>query len=138
MDSWLKQRSAAVLLHISSLPGPFAKGVLGPEAREFIDLLAEAGYKIWQFLPLGPTHDHGSPYESLSSFAGNPDFLDLRQCVDSGWLGGIRQDQTHAEQRQLASQGFWQSVANNAELAASVALFEQAHQDWLKDFALFK
>ena len=78
LNHWIDRRRSGVLLHISSLPGPFQRGVLGEEARAFIDTIADAGFSVWQFLPLGPTHGHGSPYESLSSSAGNPEFLDLR------------------------------------------------------------
>ncbi len=61
MNHWIDHRRSGVLLHISSLPGPFPGGVLGEEARAFIDIIADAGFSVWQFLPLGPTHGHGSP-----------------------------------------------------------------------------
>jgi 4-alpha-glucanotransferase len=67
-------RRAGVLLHVTSLPG---SGRLGPAAYEFVDFLAEAGCTVWQVLPLVPVHDgDGSPYNSLSSMAGNPDLID--------------------------------------------------------------
>jgi 4-alpha-glucanotransferase len=131
-----------VLLHISSLPGPFHQGVLGDEAHDFIDQLSDAGFSVWQFLPLGPTHGHGSPYESLSSFAGNPNFLDLRECVSHGWLDAARllaaeSPEAHAGLRQEAAQGFWLQVKRDPELASAVRAFRRTHAWWLDDFALF-
>src|SRR5687768_3062876 len=65
-------RSAGILLHPTSLPGPNGIGELGNEAHRFVDVLAEAGVKIWQVLPLGPTGLGDSPYQTFSAFAGNP------------------------------------------------------------------
>lgn len=142
MSSWINRRSAAVLLHITSLPGPFHKGVLGEEAFTFIDRIAAAGFSVWQFLPLGPTHGHGSPYESLSSFAGNPELLDLRDFVSHGWLditdlAGPHTAASHASLRARASHLFWQQVATDESLRRAVELFEQHHISWLEDYALF-
>ncbi len=137
MTSWLDRRRSAVLLHLTSLPGPFDKGVLGEEARLFIDRMATAGFSVWQFLPLGPTHAHGSPYESLSSFAGNPDLLDMRECVKFGWLRADALLDSHVEQCRQAAIGFWRHVEREPELAQAVSAFKQAHADWLDDYALF-
>ena len=143
MSPWIDRRRAAVLLHISSLPGPFHCGVLGDEALTFIDQISAAGFSVWQFLPLGPTHGHGSPYESLSAFAGNPNFLDLRECVTCGWLdkkhlqaadGG---QASHVALRQEAARGFHLQVENDRELAAAVRAFQRNHAWWLNDFTLF-
>ena len=65
-------RASGILLHPTSLPGPFGIGDLGPAALRFLDWLAEAGQRLWQVLPLGPTGYGDSPYASFSSFAGNP------------------------------------------------------------------
>ena len=65
-------RSAGILLHPTSLPGPNGIGELGPEAHRFLDFLAGAGVTLWQVLPLGPTGYGDSPYQCFSSFAGNP------------------------------------------------------------------
>jgi len=142
MVSWIDRRKSAVLLHITSLPGPFHKGVLGKEALAFIDALAAADFSIWQFLPLGPTHGHGSPYESLSSFAGNPDLLDLRDFVTKGWLDNADLDDEltadrHRALRAKASQCFWQQMATDAQLNQDVQSFEQHHRSWLEDYTLF-
>ena len=65
-------RSAGVLLHPSSLPGPFGVGDFGPAALDWVDTLAAAGQSWWQILPLGPTGAGDSPYQCFSAFAGNP------------------------------------------------------------------
>jgi len=65
-------RSSGILLHPTSLPGPFGIGDLGGEAYQFLDLLTEMGQSLWQVLPLGPTGFGDSPYASFSAFAGNP------------------------------------------------------------------
>jgi len=142
MNQWIDRRRSAVLLHITSLPGPFHKGVLGEEARSFINDLIASGFSVWQFLPLGPTHGHGSPYESLSTFAGNPELIDLRDCVTHGWLDAscLQNCSTaseHAHLRARASKTFWDNIENNAGLKQSVAVFRQANACWLDDYALF-
>jgi 4-alpha-glucanotransferase len=70
------QRRAGVLLHPSSLPGPNQCGVLGDDARRFIDLIAAAGFSVWQVLPLGPVDASHSPYLLKSVNAGNPELID--------------------------------------------------------------
>ena len=70
-------RSAGILLHPTSLPGPNGIGELGPDAFRFADTLAAAGMKLWQMLPLGPTGYGDSPYQCLTAFAGNPLLIHL-------------------------------------------------------------
>ena len=142
MKPWIDQRRAAVLLHITSLPGPFHKGVLGQEAFDFIDSLRSGGFTVWQFLPLGPTHGHGSPYESLSTFAGNPELIDLRQCVTLGWLDAAdlteKMDASaHAKLRQKAGEKFWASIAKQPALKKEIAAFQKQQAYWLDDYSLF-
>lgn len=80
------KRSAGVLLHISSLPSPYGIGTLGKEAFRFVDWLKRAGQTRWQMLPLTPTSYGDSPYQSPSSFAGNPYFIDLDILKEQGLL----------------------------------------------------
>ena len=82
-------RSSGVLLHISSLPGRFGIGDLGPNAYRFADFLAETGQRIWQVLPLVPVGHGNSPYSSPSTFAGNPLFLSPDLLVEAGLLSDI-------------------------------------------------
>jgi 4-alpha-glucanotransferase len=85
-SSWLSTRASGVLAPIASLPGAFGIGNLGPGARAFVDFLAQAGFKYWQICPAGPTGFGDSPYQSFSSFAGNPYFIDLEELLDAGLL----------------------------------------------------
>ena len=82
----LDKRRAGILLHPTSLPGPYGSGVLGVDAYRFVDFLNDYGFSVWQTLPLGPTHGDGSPYQSQSVHAGNPGLIDLQWLVDKGWL----------------------------------------------------
>ena len=79
-------RSAGILMPISSLPSPYGIGTFGQAAYDYADFLAAAGQKYWQLLPLGPTSYGDSPYQSFSSFAGNPYFIDLDMLIEDGLL----------------------------------------------------
>ena len=71
---------------VSSLPSEYGIGSFSKEAYEFVDFLESAGQKLWQILPLGPTGYGDSPYQSFSTFAGNPYFIDLESLVEEGWI----------------------------------------------------
>jgi 4-alpha-glucanotransferase len=79
-------RSSGILLHITSLPGNFGIGDVGPESRWFVDALAEAKQKLWCILPVGPTGPENSPYQSRSAFAGNPLLISPHELVEEGYL----------------------------------------------------
>ena len=80
------KRSSGILLPISSLPSPYGIGTFGKAAYDFADFLKAAGQKYWQVLPLGPTSYGDSPYQSFSTFAGNPYFIDLDTLIEEGLL----------------------------------------------------
>lgn len=80
------KRASGILLHLTSLPGRFGIGDLGPESRWFADALAAAGQKLWCILPLGPTGPENSPYQSRSAFAGNPLLISPEELVDQGYF----------------------------------------------------
>ncbi len=82
----LNERASGVLMHISSLPSPFGIGTFGKSAYKFADLLKKADQKYWQILPLGHTSFGDSPYQSFSTFAGNPYFIDLEILSNEGFL----------------------------------------------------
>jgi len=84
--AWMGPRAAGILLHPTSLPGPFGIGDLGPSLDRFLDWMAAAGQTIWQVLPLGPTSLANSPYGCASAFAGNPLLVSPELLVAEGLL----------------------------------------------------
>ena len=82
----MADRTSGILLHVSSLPSPYGIGTLGKAAYAFADFLAAAGQTYWQVLPMGPTSYGDSPYQSFSTFAGNPYFIDLELLAQDGLL----------------------------------------------------
>jgi len=141
-------RGSGVLLHVSSLPGPFGSGDLGGGARDFVDFLAAGGQGCWQVLPLGPTCDFfaDSPYMSFSAFAGNPLFIDLADLAELG-LVSYRRLATPPEfseylldyQAVEAWRGPVLAEAWQAFSASPGPEFSEfrAAMDWLDDYALF-
>ncbi len=85
----LNQRTAGVLLHITSLPSPYGIGDFGPGAFQFVDWLASAGQRVWQLLPTNPIGPANSPYQSVSAFAGSPLMVALEPLVARGWLPSV-------------------------------------------------
>ncbi|MCI5703839.1 4-alpha-glucanotransferase [Candidatus Pseudoscillospira sp. SGI.172] len=79
-------RNSGVLMHLTSLPSPWGIGTMGQAARDFADFLASAGQTYWQILPIGPTSYGDSPYQSFSTFAGNPYLIDLDDLAAEGLL----------------------------------------------------
>jgi 4-alpha-glucanotransferase len=144
-------RSSGILLHPTSLPGPYGIGDLGPEAVRFADFLGEAGQTLWQVLPLGPTGFGDSPYQCFSALAGNPLLISPQRLEEQGWLdrsdlGDVREfseDQADFGRVMPWKTALLQSAArrffNNA-LSADRQRFDsfcQANAGWLDDFALF-
>lgn len=84
--SILENRASGVLMHISSLPGDTGIGTLGKYAYQFVDLLKKHGQTYWQMLPICPTSYGDSPYQSFSTFAGNPYFIDFEKLEQAGLL----------------------------------------------------
>ena len=141
-NAWLANRKAGLLLHISSLPGAGPCGDMGREAYRFVDFMSEAGFAVWQMLPVGPTGPDGSPYQSSSSHAGNPRFIALEPLAERGWIDprdvgcGRVDDVAKRECLLWAYQGFKRD-ANEADRAAFTR-FTESHAQWLDDFALFQ
>ncbi len=144
------RRSSGVLLHPTSLPGRFGIGDLGPSAFEFIDLIASAGQRIWQVLPLGPTGYGDSPYQSFSAFAGNPLLISLDVLVEDGLLdrsetGGWPACVPAASTTRASSlidepcgHASWTaSTPVNRRFGDRFDQFCTAEARWLDDFALF-
>ena len=82
-------RKSGVLLPVSAIPSQYGIGAFSREAYTFIDLLEKAGQSYWQILPLGPTSYGDSPYQSFSTFAGNPYFIDLELLAGDGEVAGV-------------------------------------------------
>lgn len=141
-------RSSGVLLHISSLPSPHGIGTLGREAYKFVDYLVSAGQSFWQVLPVLTTGYADSPYQSFSTYAGNPYFVDLDFLVDDGYL-------TRQEIEEIdfgdnpESVDYYRLFLNRGHLLRKAyerairrekrrfADFARKNAWWLRDFALF-
>ena len=80
------ERSSGILLHPTSFPSEYGIGTLGKEAFSFIDFLKKSKQKLWQIFPLGPTGYGDSPYQSFSSFAGNPYLIDFDLLIEENLL----------------------------------------------------
>ncbi len=143
----MKERASGILMHISSLPGPYGIGDLGKGAYEFADFLKATKTRYWQILPLGITGYGDSPYQSFSAFAGNPYFIDLDEFVRDGSLkkaeiarADLGKDpervdfgKLYDEKMPLLRKAYDRSKAG---LDRKLKLFLKK-EDWLWDFALF-
>jgi 4-alpha-glucanotransferase len=136
-------RSGGIVLHPTSLPGPYGIGDLGPQARRFVDFLAAAGQSVWQVLPLGPTGYGDSPYQCFSALAGNPLLIsleDLGETVDAPSFPEEEVDFARVIPWKLAA---LEVAARNFRMRADSAERESfqsfcTHQAWwLDDYALF-
>ncbi|HVG28141.1 MAG TPA: 4-alpha-glucanotransferase [Pyrinomonadaceae bacterium] len=145
-------RASGVLLHPTSLPGPYGIGDLGPEARAFADFLAGAGQSLWQVLPLGPTGYGDSPYQCFSAFAGNTLLVSPERLLEDGLLDPS--DLAAAPRFPVDRVDFGEAIKfknrllarafDNFERATSHALraefeaFRGRESAWLEDYALFR
>ena len=142
------ERSSGILMPISSLPSPHGIGTMGKAAYDFADFLAAAGQKYWQILPICPTSYGDSPYQSFSSFAGNPYFIDLEylckekllkkaECESFPW--GKKADkvdygvmyESRYKLLKIAFERFLRAEPDDFEA------FCEKEADWLSDYALF-
>ena len=141
-------RASGVLLPISSIPSAYGIGTFSKEAYEFVDFLEQAGQTYWQILPLGPTGYGDSPYQSFSTFAGNPYYIDLEELIDQGSLtqkqcdecdwGGSEEyvdyEKIYQSRFKVLRIAFENSkIEENDDFRAFVR--ENAH--WLSDYALY-
>jgi 4-alpha-glucanotransferase len=144
-------RAAGVLLHVTSLPSPYGVGDLGPSAYRWVDRLTEAGQSWWQILPLGPTWQCNSPYDALSTFAGNPLLISPDRLVEDGLLDReacqdvafteheVDYDAVAPWKRQLLDQAWSRFEAGAApDLRDHFARFRDQQAWWLDDYALFR
>lgn len=141
-------RESGILLPVSSLPSRYGIGSFSKEAYEFIDFLKKAGQKKWQVLPLGPTSYGDSPYQSFSTFAGNPYFIDLDALIGWGLLGreecesfDFGQDEECVDYGKLyeARSSILRLAYDrfSAENNEDYLKFCQENAYWLEDYSLF-
>ena len=142
------KRSAGILLPITSLPSPYGVGTMGKEARKFIDFLAEAKQTYWQILPFGPTSYGDSPYQSTSTFAGNPYWIDLDLLIEKGYIKKSHVQKIQWSQREdrvdygtLYENRFTilgEAVDNVVQKEwKAFEQFAEKEVDWLADYALY-
>ena len=141
-------RTSGILMHISSLPSPYGIGTMGKEARKFVDFLDKAGQTYWQILPICPTSYGDSPYQSFSSFAGNPYFIDLdylckdklltkKECLSYEWGENpefVEYGTLYENRFPLLKKAYQRF---KKALPADFADFCEKNSDWLDDYALF-
>lgn len=141
-------RASGILLPIASLPSKYGIGAFSKSAYEFVDALRAAGQRYWQILPLGPTGYGDSPYQSFSTFAGNPYFIDLDALVKEGWLqewecrecdfgdnpGYVNYEKIYKSRFQILKMAFERSRIEERE---DYRRFLQENREWLEDYCLY-
>ena len=144
-------RAAGVLLHVTSLPSRHGIGDLGPPAFTWIDRLRDAGLAWWQGLPVGPTGWGDSPYQALSSFAGNGLLLSPDRLVEDGLIRrrdvedeyfpalSVHYESVIPFKRRLLDTA-WRAfrAGERPDLKAPFEQFCQRQSGWLEDYALFR
>ncbi|MBV8398819.1 MAG: 4-alpha-glucanotransferase [Acetobacteraceae bacterium] len=144
-------RASGILLHVTSLPSPYGIGDVGPAARAWVDRLHEAGQTWWQVLPLGPTGYGDSPYQPLSSFAGDwllisPDDLVTDGLLRTSDIAGPSFSATAVDYGTVTTfkhrllHTVWANFSSGAgrELQLAYQQFRNDHTHWLDDYALFR
>lgn len=144
----IEMRRNGMLLPIASLPSPYGIGGFSKEAYEFIDLLEETGQKLWQILPLGPTSYGDSPYQSFSTFAGNPYFIALDTLAEKGWLtkeaceaSDYGDNESYIDYGRIYNSRFvlLKQAFLNSDILSDEKFTEfcKDNQHWLPDYALY-
>ncbi len=147
----MNKRASGILMPVSSLPGPYGIGCFSKEARAFVGWLAAAGQTFWQILPLGPTSYGDSPYQSFSTFAGNPYFIDLEALTADGLLtaaecgaadfGGdpavVDYGKLYQSRLPLLRRAFANWRQAGGESGAAYRQFLAENAAWLEDYTLF-
>ena len=139
-------RESGILMHITSLPSPYGVGTLGKEAYRFVDFLAKAGQRYWQILPVTPTGFGDSPYQSCSTYAGNPYLIDLDLLVEEGLLkkseiGKISwsEDPTRVDFGRLYTHRakVLRLAFRRFRKTEKLEEFCRSNENWIWDFAMF-
>lgn len=141
-------RKSGILLPVSSIPSRYGIGTFSRQAYEFVDFLAQAGQTYWQILPLGPTGYGDSPYQSFSTFAGNPYYIDLETLAAEGYLtkedceqydfgedaGTVDYEKIYLSRFKILRKAFHGS---NIEQNREFQDFVEKNSFWLEDYALY-
>ncbi len=138
-------RRSGILMPIFSLPSNYGIGTLGTAAYEFVDFLKKAGQTYWQILPIGPTGHGDSPYQTFSSFAGNPYFIDLDFLCENGLLKKSEIEPTAAETEKRVDYGYLykkrlstlKKAFKRFVVDAEYKSFCYKNSFWLNDYSLF-
>ena len=141
-------RRSGILLHVSSIPSEYGIGTFSKQAYKFIDLLERAGQSYWQILPLGPTGYGDSPYQSFSTFAGNPYYIDLELLIEEGYLTkadcercdfGDNDRYIDYEKIYLSRFKVLRTAFNNSHIEEdeSFQAYVKENSFWLEDYALY-
>ncbi len=141
-------RSSGILLPISSLPSKYGIGCFSKEAYEFVDGLNKAHQHFWQILPLGQTSFGDSPYQSFSTFAGNPYFIDLEKLTEEGLLSeeecekcDFGDDDRYVDYGKIYEERYdllWIAFQNsNIESDEEFQKFAEDNKEWLDEYALY-
>ena len=144
----MDKRAAGILMPITSLPSEYGIGCFSKSAYDFVDWLKEAGQSYWQILPLGPTSYGDSPYQSFSTFAGNPYFISLKALVEEGVLTkedcekvnwGKRADSVDYEKIYKGRYKLLRKAYENSNISENqdYQRFVAENKWWLSDYALF-
>ncbi|MDX1693122.1 MAG: 4-alpha-glucanotransferase [Ketobacteraceae bacterium] len=135
----LQERTSGILLHLSSLPGPYETGIIDNNAYRFVDFLHHCRFRVWQLLPLCPVTGDRSPYNSPSAFAGNPEFISIHQLYrDFFQKDHVGEPTTPAEKKESLKAAFneFRSLQNE-QLKGAYREFVESQRGWLEGFALF-
>lgn len=141
-------RKCGVLMPVSSLPSRFGIGGFSKEAYDFVDFLAEGGQSLWQILPLGPTGYGDSPYQSFSTFAGNPYYISLDALIEQGLLTeeeceaadyGNHPNYVNYEKIYNSRFALLRKAFNRADIEndTNYKKFVEDQSAWLKDYAMY-
>lgn len=141
-------RGAGILMPVSSLPSKYGIGTLGKAAYDFVDDLVRAGQKYWQVLPIGPTSFGDSPYQSFSTYAGNPYFIDLDLLIEEGLLQRqeVETIRWYEKEDQVSYELLWEyrySVLKAAfersdhEKTKEYRDFMEREKDWISSYSLY-
>ena len=144
-------RKQGILLPISSIPSEYGIGTFGKESFRFVDFLKKAGQSYWQILPLGPVGFGASPYQSFSTFAGNPYYIDPEKLCDEGLL--TREECEQFDFGKNPDKIDYRKMDKNREKLLQIAWeradsmqydqkdeykqFVEENADWLEDYALY-